>query len=124
MINELQSLLNEVRTDIGEDFVASEIVGLDGISIASESSGEDFNGQLAGAHFAMVMKLADRVSGNLKLGKVLENQVSTDQLISVARPLGDGSFYWLLVAKAQSNLGLLRAVMDQHELRLWGAIPS
>lgn len=124
MTDELQNLLREVRSDIGDDFVASEIVGLDGISIAGESAGAEFNSQLAAAHYAMVMKLADRVSGNLKLGKVLENQVSTDQLISVARPLGDGSFYWLLVAKAQSTLGLLRAVMDQYELRLWGAILS
>lgn len=124
MKEELNTILSEARTDIGEDFVACEIIGLDGISIASESADTGFNSELAGAHFAMVMKLAGRVGENLKLGKVIENQVSTDQLISVARPLGDGSFYWLLVAKAESNLGLLRVVMDQHELRLWGAIPN
>lgn len=124
MSRELQDLLGEVRADIGDDFVASEIVGQDGISVAEENADAGFNAQLAAAHFAMVMKLAQRVGGNLGIGKVLENQVATDRLLSVSRPLGDGSFYWLLVARAPSNLGLLRAVMDQYELRLWGAIPS
>jgi predicted regulator of Ras-like GTPase activity (Roadblock/LC7/MglB family) len=124
MKEELKTVLEEAHSDIGEDFIASEIIGQDGISIASETGDIEYNSQLAGAHYAMIMKLATRVSDNLKLGKVIENQVSTNQLISVARPLGDGSFYWLLIAKAESNIGLLRAVMDQHELRLFGAIPS
>lgn len=124
MSDELNTLLREVRADIGDDFIATDVVGQDGISIAGESAGEGFNAQLAAAHFAMIMKLGERVSGNLKLGKVLENQLSTDKLISVSRPLGDGGFYWLLIARADSNLGLLRAEMDQYELRLWGAISS
>jgi len=122
--DDLRSLLGEVRADLSDDFIASVIVGLDGMSIADETSEAGFNTELAAAHFAMVMKLADRVSGNLKLGKVLENQLSTDQLIGLSRRLGDGTFYWLLVTKAQGTLGLLRAVMDEYELRIWGAIPT
>lgn len=124
MSDDLKTLFAEVREDMSDDFIAMDIVGQDGISIARESIESDFNDQLAGAHFSMVMKLAERVSANMKMGRVAENQFSTDTFVALSRSLGDGSFFWLLVANAQANVGLLRAVMDQYELRLWGAIPS
>lgn len=124
MSDDLKTLFSEVRADMSDDFVAMDVVGQDGISIAREAVESDFNDQLAAAHFAMVMKLADRLSNNLNMGKAVENQFATDSFVAISRMLGDRSFYWLLVAKAEANIGLLRAVMDQYELRLWGAIPS
>jgi predicted regulator of Ras-like GTPase activity (Roadblock/LC7/MglB family) len=124
MSDDIKTLFNEVRADMSDDFIAMDIVGQDGISIAREAVESEFNDQLASAHFAMVMKLADRLSSSLNMGKAIENQFTTDAFVAISRTLGDGSFYWLLVAKAQANIGLLRAVMDQYELRLWGAIPS
>jgi predicted regulator of Ras-like GTPase activity (Roadblock/LC7/MglB family) len=124
MSEDIQTVLNDVRADLSDDFIAMDIVGQDGISIAREAVESDFNDQLAGAHFAMVMKLAERLGANMNMGKVTENQFTTDTFVALSRSLGDGSFFWLLVAKAQANIGLLRAVMDQYELRLWGAIPS
>lgn len=124
MSDDLQTLFTEVRADMSDDFIAMDVVGLDGISIAREAVESDFNDQLAAAHFAMVMKLADRLATNLSMGKAIENQFATDSFVAISRTLGDGSFFWLLVAKAEANIGLLRAVMDQYELRLWGAIPS
>ncbi len=124
MNEELNSLLREVRADIGDDFIATHVVGLDGISIAGEAARDGFNAELATAYFAMIMKLAERVSSTLKLGKVLENQLSTEEFTSVVRPLGNGGFHWLLIAREQSILGLLRAEMDQYEQRIWGAIST
>jgi predicted regulator of Ras-like GTPase activity (Roadblock/LC7/MglB family) len=124
MSDDLKTLFSEVRADMSDDFIAMDVVGQDGISIVREAVESDFNDQLAAAHFAMVMKLADRLSNNLNMGKAVENQFATDSFVAISRMLGDGSFYWLLVAKAEANIGLLRAVMDQYELRLWGAIPS
>lgn len=124
-MSDLPSILGEVRADLGDYFLSSDIVGLDGISIAGEAAAEPgFNTDLAAAHIAMIMKLAERVSGKLKLGKVTENQLTTDDLIALSRPLGDGSFYWSVVAKGEATYGLMRAVMDQYDLRLWGAISA
>lgn len=111
MSEDLKSLMAEVRVDLSDDFIAMHVVGQDGISIAGEAVQSDFNDQLAAAHFAMVMKLAGRLSSELDMGRVIENQFTTDALVALSRTLGDGSFYWLLVAKAQANIGLLRAVM-------------
>jgi predicted regulator of Ras-like GTPase activity (Roadblock/LC7/MglB family) len=119
---DLNALLSEVRADIGDDFVSTQVIGQDGMAIAGENGDGSLNAQLAAAHFAMIMKLGERVGGSLQLGKAVETQLCTDELICVARPLGDGRFYWLLVAKASSALGLMQAEMDQYELRLWGAL--
>lgn len=124
MRDDLPSILREVRADLGDYFLSSDIVGLDGISISGEAAGPGFNTELAAAHIAMIMKLAERVSGNLKLGRVTENQLTTNELIALSRPLGDGSFYWSVVAKGEATYGLMRAVMDQYDLRLWGAISA
>lgn len=124
MSAELQSVLQEVRADLGEDFVASGIVGQDGVALATETADQSFNSDLASAQFSMVMKMSERLGNRLSLGKLQENQLATDTLLALSRPIGDGSFYWLLVAQANTNLGLLRAVMDQYELRVFGAIPS
>jgi predicted regulator of Ras-like GTPase activity (Roadblock/LC7/MglB family) len=124
MSAELQSVLQEVRADLGDDFVASGIVGQDGVALATETAGQSFNSDLASAQFSMVMKMSERLSDRLSLGKLQENQLATDALLALSRPIGDGNFYWLLVAQPQTNLGLLRAVMDQYELRVFGAIPS
>lgn len=124
MSAELQTVLREVRADLGEDFIASGIVGQDGVALATETADPSFNSDLASAQFSMVMKMSERLSDRLSLGKLQENQLATDTLLALSRPIGDGSFYWLLVAQAETNLGLLRAVMDQYELRVFGAIPS
>jgi len=93
MSDDLKTLFYEVRADMSDDFIAMNIVGQDGISIAREAVESDFNDQLAAAHFAMVMKLAERLTGNLNMGKAVENQFSTDSFVALSRTLGDGSFY-------------------------------
>jgi len=124
MGEELQTLLRDVRSDLGEDFVASDIIGADGMSIAGESADDGYAAELVAASMAMIMKTAAKLSGNLGLGKISENLLTTNDRIAVSRALGDGSMYWLLVAKSEATLGMLRAVMDQYELRMWGAIPT
>lgn len=121
MSEDLNALLNEVGADLGEDFVSTQVIGQDGMAIAGQGAAA-LDAQLAAAHFAMLLKLSERAGQSLKLGKAVETQLATDDFICVARPLGDGRFYWLLAAKASSALGLMQAEMDQYELRLWGAL--
>lgn len=124
MSAELQDLIKEIRADLGADFVATDIVGMDGMSIAGEKARAEFQSELVSAHFAMVMKLAGKVSAQMEMGAVRENQVNTERAIILSRFLGDKSFYWLLAVTKDATLGVVRALMDEYELRLWGAIPS
>jgi predicted regulator of Ras-like GTPase activity (Roadblock/LC7/MglB family) len=124
MREELQSLLEEVRTDIGEDFVATDVVGLDGMSVAGLKAHPEFDSETVSAHFAMVMKLASKVTDGGLLGGVHENQLNTDKAMIFSRFLGDGSFCWLLATTKDATLAFVRSLMDEYEMRLWGAIPT
>jgi predicted regulator of Ras-like GTPase activity (Roadblock/LC7/MglB family) len=124
MSEDLRALLMDVRSDFGEDFVAADIVGPDGMSIAGVNTDAEYGAELVAASTAMIMKTATKVSSQLNLGKVTENLLTTNGLIAASRTLGDGSFYWLVVARSEATLGMLRAVMDQYEMRIWAAIPT
>jgi predicted regulator of Ras-like GTPase activity (Roadblock/LC7/MglB family) len=120
----LQSLLTDIRADLGDDFVATDIVGMDGMSIASQKARSEFNSEMVAANFTMVMKLASKVSEKMDLGAVRENQVNIGSMMIFSRILGSGSFFWLLATTEKATLGMVRALMSEYETRLLGAIPS
>lgn len=124
MKNDLANIIEDIRSDLGNDFIATDIVGLDGMSVAGDKALEEFNSEIVSAHFTMVMKLADKVSGNMEIGAVSENLVSTENSLVFTRFLGDGSMYWLLVTTKDATLGIVRTLMDEYELRIWGALPK
>lgn len=124
MNSELANIIKDVRSDLGNDFIATEIVGMDGMSVAGDKALKEFNSEIVSAHFTMVMKLAKKVSHNMDIGAVNENLVSTDSSLALSRFLGDGSVYWLLITTKEATLGIVRTLMDEYELRLWGALPN
>ena len=124
MNQDLTDLIKDIRDDLGNDFVATDIVDMDGMSVAGDKSDEDFNSEIVAAHFTMVMKLANKVSGNMDIGAVSENLVSTENSFVFSRFLGDGSMYWLLATTKDATLGIVRTLMDEYELKLWGALPN
>jgi predicted regulator of Ras-like GTPase activity (Roadblock/LC7/MglB family) len=124
MNQDLANLIKDIRDDLGTDFIATDIIDLDGMSIAGDKSDSNFNSELVAAHFTMVMKLATKVSGNMDTGTVSENLVSTENSLVFSRFLGDASLYWLLATTKDATLGIVRTLMDEYELKLWGALPN
>ena len=124
MNQDLANLIKDIRDDLGTDFIATDIIDLDGMSIAGDKSDSNFNSELVAAHFTMVMKLATKVSGNMDTGTVSENLVSTENSLVFSRFLGDASLYWLLATTKEATLGIVRTLMDEYELKLWGALPN
>ena len=119
----LNDLLVEVRNEIGPDFIAADVVGMDGLSIAGEHADPNFDAGAAAARMAMVMKLASRVSEKLGEGAVEDNLVTTDTAFVLSRFLGDGSYYLALVVTNEATLGVVRMAMNEHADQLWDAIP-
>lgn len=122
-MNSLEQLLQQVRTELGSDFVSTDVVGMDGLSIAGGSISPDFDATLASARFAMVMKLAAKVSNKIKMGAVDDNLVTTDKSFILARFLGDGSYYWGVTVSREATLGVVRMLMKEYADQLWDAIP-
>ncbi len=122
-MSQLSQLLQQVRSELGSDFVATYIVGSDGLSIAETSIDPEFNSTAASAHFATVMKIANDISDTLQLGKMDDNLITTDKVYILTRILGDGTYYWGLVVQRSATLGAVRIVMNEFAPKLWDATP-
>jgi len=119
----LEQLLQEVRTALGGDFISTDVVGMDGISIAGGSINPDFDSTEASARFAMVMKLAAQVSNKIGIGAVDDLLVTTDKTFILTRFVGDGTYYWGLAVSRNAVLGAVRVLMNEYADQLWEAIP-
>ncbi len=120
----LEQLIQEIRTSLGGDFVSTDVVGMDGISIAGGSISPDFDATEASARFTMVMKLGVQVSGKIGMGDVDDLLVTTDHAFILARFLGTGSYYWGLAVTRNATLGAVRILMKEYAEQLWDAIPT
>ena len=121
-MTELERLFEEIRREIGPDLIATELAGMDGISIAGASQDQDF-GQEGSARFAKVMKLAATIADKLKLGDVDNNMVTTDSAYILTRFIGDGSFYWGVAVTRDATLGSIHMLMKEYADQLWRAVP-
>ena len=122
-MSKLEQLLQQVRSELGADFIMSDIVGMDGISIAGGSIDPNVSASDAAARFSMVMKLAEKASAKVGMGKVDENLVTTDKSYILSRFLGDGSYYWGMAVTRNATLGSVRMLMNEYADQLWDAIP-
>ena len=119
----LDDILLDVKTQLGADFVSTDVVGMDGLSIAGVSADSNFDNSAGAARFAMVMKLGSKVAGKMKMGTVEDGLVTTDQGYVLTRFLGDDSYYWGMTITKDATLGIVRMLMDEYADQLWDAIP-
>lgn len=122
-MTKLDQLVQQIRVELGSDFISTDIVGSDGLSIAGGAMDPDFNNSEAAARYAMIMKLASKVSDKLALGAVDDNLTTTDKVMILTRFLGDGSYFWELVIRKDATLGSARIMMNEYAPELWSAIP-
>ncbi len=123
-MTKIDDILQEVRTELGNDFVSTDVVGMDGLSIGGLVTDPNFDASAASARFAMVMRLADRVADKIEMGEVADSLVTTKNAYILSRFLGDGSYYWGLAVAGDAVLGMVRMVMDEYADQLWAAIPK
>jgi predicted regulator of Ras-like GTPase activity (Roadblock/LC7/MglB family) len=74
-MTKLDQLLQQLRAELGPEFVSTFVVGDDGLSIASISTNDGDKDGSNSARVAMVLKLAQKVSEKLNLGELQENLV-------------------------------------------------
>ena len=122
-MSKLDEIIQQVRVELGSDFVSTDIVGTDGLSIAGGAMDPNFDNTEATARYAMVMKLASKVGDKLVLGTVDENLTTTDKFMILTHLLGDGSYFWEMVIGKDATLGSVRIMMNEYAPKLWNAIP-
>jgi predicted regulator of Ras-like GTPase activity (Roadblock/LC7/MglB family) len=122
-MTKLDQILQQVRAELGTDFISSDIVGLDGLSIVGTSVDASFDSSSSAARFAMVMKLASKVAEKLNIGAIEDTLASTDTMLILTRQLGDGSYFWQMTVPRDATLGTVRMIMNEYADKLWDAIP-
>ena len=122
-MSKLDQLLREIQTELGPGFVATSIVGMDGLLIANHSLSPNFDANKVAARMAMVMSLAAKSSSKMNMGEVDHNLITTDQSYIISRFIGDGSYYWIIAITRDSVLGMVYMIMEDFADRLWEAIP-
>ncbi len=121
---DINELLREMASEI-PGFVSTDVVGMDGVSIGHHAVNPAFNSDAASAQFAMVMKLVQKTTDQLKAGDLEDNLVTTRNAYIVARYLGDGSYYLGVAVDRQSaTLGNVRLMTQQYAEAIWNAIPK
>ncbi|MGC9357083.1 MAG: DUF4388 domain-containing protein [Anaerolineae bacterium] len=119
----LKELLKEMSGEI-PGFQAASVSGLDGLSIAEYTASPDFNMEMAAAQFALVMKLVQKSTGQLKSGEVEDNLVTSDSSYILSRFLGDGHYFLVIaVDRDMASLGNVRLMTRNFASDLWDAIP-
>ena len=119
----LDQLIQQIRSEFGADFISTDVVGMDGISIAGGSIDPNFNATDASARFSLVVKLAAKVSSKVGMGKVDDNLITTDTAYIITRFIGDSSYYWGVAVTRNATLGAVRMIMNEYADQLWDAIP-
>lgn len=121
-MNQLEKILGQVRVELGNDFVSTDVVSMDGLSIAGGSVDPDFDATAASARFALVVKMGQKVAGKVGMGNMDDLLVTTDSVYIIVRFLGDGTYYWGLAVTRDATLGMVRLLMAENADQIWNAI--
>lgn len=101
-------------------FMAASIVDLDsGLTLAARSNRVDFDLSVASAHNSEMVKQKLQILKALNLKTTLEDLLVTlgDQ-IHLVKLMGPGTFLYLAVEKAGTNLAIVRSVVNKHAAAL------
>lgn len=123
-MTKLDQLLQQIRNEIGGDFVSMSISGPDGIAIARETVNADKNASdEITTRAIMVLQLAKKVSDKLGLGEFEENMLTSDKIYGILAYLGDGSYSWTVAVSRKATLGTVRMILNEYASQVWDAIP-
>ena len=123
-MTKLDQLLQQIRNEIGGDFISMSISGSDGIAIARETVNPDKKASDETTTRAlMVLQLAKKVSEKLGLGEFEENMLTSDKIYGLLSYLGDGSYSCTVAVTKKATLGTVRMIIDDYASQVWDAIP-
>jgi predicted regulator of Ras-like GTPase activity (Roadblock/LC7/MglB family) len=122
-MGKLDQVIERFHIELGADLISTEVVGMDGIAIAGGSIDPNYNSTDAAARLSTVLKLADKASNKLGMGKVDDNLTTTDKAYIIARFIGDGSYFWGVAVTRNATLGSVRMIMNEFAGQVWDMIP-
>lgn len=122
MTQKLDDVLKEMSAEI-PGFVASVVVGMDGLAIASHALGK-LPPDVISAQMTLLLKLVDTSVEKLGAGAVQDNLTTTQMFYVMMKHLPDKThFLGISVDKKTANLGNMRLITKVYLDRISKAIP-
>lgn len=119
----LDDILKEMSGEV-TGYVASALVGMDGINVASHTSSKAANPEDISAQGTMLLKLVDTSVEKLGAGVIEDNLVTTENAYMLMRFLPGKQYYLGMVANRKTgNLGNMRLISKTYGERLSKAMP-
>lgn len=107
--------LEKIQSDCG-GFIAASLVDLEsGMTLASKTARSDFDLAAASAYNSELVKQKLKIMQTLGLSGSIEDMlISLSGQIHLIKMIGDRSFLYLAVDRNQSNLAIVRSVVQRH----------
>lgn len=123
---EMAENLKDVLTELGEQvtgFVATAVVGMDGLGIANYSA-NPMDVEAINAQMTLLIKLVDTTTEKLDAGKVDHGLLTTEQAYLLWRHLADEDYYLGIAAnRSEANLGNMLLISRIYADRVGKAMP-
>jgi predicted regulator of Ras-like GTPase activity (Roadblock/LC7/MglB family) len=119
----LENILKEMADEI-PGFIATSIVGMDGLGLANYSIG-DFDYETANAQFALVMKLLLKTVNQMGKSSFEDYLVANENSYLMTFFIGDVT-YWVGIAvdRKKGTLGNMRLIARNYREVIWQNIPK
>jgi predicted regulator of Ras-like GTPase activity (Roadblock/LC7/MglB family) len=122
-MSELDDILKEMSREV-TGYVASALVGMDGLNIASHTSDRSADPETISAQLTMLLKLVDVSVEKLGAGVIEDNLTTTENAFILMRFLPEKQYYLSLAANRKTgNLGNMRLISRIYAERLAKAVP-
>lgn len=124
MVQKLDELLTEMSAEIN-GYVASAVVGMDGLNIAQHSIDPKANLEAISAQITMLVKLVQTGTEKVKMGAMEDNLIQTknEWLFTIMLANDTQHYLGILVDRKAGSLGNLRLIAKIYAERLSKMIP-
>ncbi len=124
MAQKLNDILKEFSGEVS-GYLASAVVGMDGISVADHTKSAKSNPETISAQLALLFKLVDTSTVKMNAGAVEDNLLTTDSAHVLMRFLpGKDYFLGVAIDRKAGNLGNLRLMSKLYTDRIAKAMPK
>ncbi len=123
MASQLQEVLKGLGNEVN-GYMASAVIGLDGISIAHDMHSSKADVDSIGAQTALLIKLVDTSAAKLQAGSLEDTLLTTENALVLIRFLESKRYFLTVVVdKRSASLGNLRLMSRIYADRVSKAIP-
>ncbi|KQC14709.1 MAG: hypothetical protein APR63_13585 [Desulfuromonas sp. SDB] len=121
-MNEIQKLLEEIAQSL-DHVISISLVGMDGLVIAEYTSEEVESTDYSSAQMTTVMTRLVDVFDQVKMGKMVDNLLSTEAGHFLTRFIGDGTVFLSIVCTRGTNLGAMRYASKIYDKKISELLP-